>query len=138
MKIFLLLILIILVSCASTDYYYAKAVERARKKAVGELPLLSDADRFELKFGTPEIMRRRILDRSKNPRGSKNDIYHTWIVWKLPESDGQCVVVSGVGEGRMDDWTPDHVLIREIKKVEEEAEKVEKKSDEKEDSKRAK
>jgi hypothetical protein len=137
MKIFLLLTLIILVSCASTDYYYAKAVEKARKKAVGELPLLSDADRFEVKFGNPEIMRRRILDRSKSPYGSKNDIYHTWIVWRLPESDGQCVVVSGVGEGRMDDWTPGHVLIREIEKVEGEAEKVEKTSDEETNRKRA-
>jgi hypothetical protein len=106
-----------LLSCASD--YYARSVEKARKKAVEELPLLSEADKFEIKFGKPEIMRRRILSRSGNSGESKNDVYHSWIVWHLPDSAEDCVVVSGVSEGRMNDWTPEHVIVRKVEKIQE-------------------
>lgn len=103
--------------CVSVDWTH-RAVQKARAKAVEELNLLSDADRFEIKFGQPEIYRQKLLNRSDRADISKNDICHTWIVWRLPDSAGKCVVVSGVSEGRMDDWRPERVLIRELSDLE--------------------
>jgi hypothetical protein len=112
-NILLVLLPFLILSCASTDYS-ARSVENARKKVVEELTLLSDADRFEIKFGTPYVFQNKLLNRSDNSHISKNDVCHTWIVWKLPETQGKCVVVSGVSEARMDDWKPDRVVIRDI------------------------
>jgi len=93
-------------------------VDRARAKAVKELPVLSDADRFEIRFGRPSVYQVKLLNRSGKPQISKNDVCHTWIVWKLPETKDKCVVVSGVSEARMDDWHPEWVIIRDIHDLE--------------------
>lgn len=112
------LICLLFVSCAIN--YQHRAVQKARTKAIEELNMLSDADRFEVKFGQPQIFQRKIINRSENPHVSKNDFCHIWIVWKLPDTKDKYLVVSGVSEARMDDWLPQHVFLRDINDFENE------------------
>jgi len=104
---------IILIASCSINWQ-DRAVCKAREKALSELTLLDDADRFEVKFGQPVIYRKKLLNRSGNTTISKNDVCHIWVVWELPKTKGKYLIVSGVSEARMDDWYPENVFLRNI------------------------
>ncbi len=106
-------------------FYSDEAVEKARKYVLEKMPELSQSAVHDVEFTRPLIYQRKLFSRASRD-SSKRDIAETCIVWKMPDSDGQNIVVFGVGQARLDDWYPVRVIIKKFD-LEEEAKLGEKK-----------
>jgi len=106
--------------CATYDERREAVVEKARAYAIRQFPELSEEQRHHIAFGKPRILQRRILSREGKEFESGIDIMHTCVVWALPETDGEALVVVGSGERKFQEWRPLRALIRRHDGVEEE------------------
>jgi len=106
-----ILSIFVLSSCNTPDYYRAKAVEKARDFAIPRLRDLQETQLDYIRYSSPVLMESEIFIRyqTDNKSPSKNDIYQTCIVWDVPGLD-YSIVIFGVSERRMDDWTPERVI----------------------------
>ncbi len=106
--------------CATYDERREAVVEKARAYAIRQFPELSEVQRHHVAFTKPRILQRRILTREGGEFESGIDIMHTCVVWALPESEGEALVVVGTGERKLQEWQPLRALIRRYAGVEEE------------------
>lgn len=98
-------------------FYTDDAIEKARRYAIENLKDLSEDTVHEIEFTRPQIYQRKLFSRAAR-ESSRRDISETWIVWKIPDSDGQNVVVFGVGQSRLDDWYPVRAVIKKFEPTE--------------------
>lgn len=104
---------ILLSSCNSIDYE-ARAVKKAREYAIKNLPAISEKTRHHIKYTVPAILQSDLLIRDirekKEGNTSKKDIVQTCIVWEVPDEEKNYLLVAGVSERRLDDWSPIRVV----------------------------
>lgn len=106
------LALFVLSSCQTQDYYRARAVEKARDYAIPRLRDLQESQLDHIRYAPPKLMESEIFTRNQtqDKTPSKNDIYQTCIVWDDVPGLDYSIVVFGVSERRMDDWTAERVI----------------------------
>ncbi|HCE45076.1 MAG TPA: hypothetical protein DET40_16165 [Lentisphaeria bacterium] len=108
------IVFLISMACGCAINYPSKAVSKARAYVLANMPELSEKAIYTVKYTPPRIFQKRILVRGGTPEDSKNDVMHTCIVWPYPDQEGMNIVVAGVSERRMDDWSPIRVVIRKM------------------------
>ncbi len=99
--------LLLMASCGID--FQTKAVDKARNYALENLKDLNEPQRDFIRYTDPVIMDRVIY----RMRGS-TDMMHICMVWQVPGVDGS-VVVAGHGERSLLEWSPDRILIEDLK-----------------------
>ena len=107
-------------ACATYAERQEAVVGQARVYALRQFPELTEVQRHHVDFTKPRLLQRRILPREGPEFESGHDIMQTCVVWALPDSGGESLVVVGVAERKLADWRPLRALIRHYDKVEEE------------------
>lgn len=109
----LILGLTILSGCNSIDYE-ARAVRKAREYAIEDMPAMSEKTKHHIKYTVPAILQSDLLLREvrekKGGGTSKKDIVQTCVVWELPDEKKNYLLVVGVSERRLNDWSPIRVV----------------------------
>ena len=102
--------------CYSDAYYQNRAVERARKYLLEEMPGLSAEEKYFITFNDPVFLtapiigsRGYVTDRSVNAPVLTDQLNQICVSWKLPERD-EWFMVYGASNERMDFWYPDRVI----------------------------
>jgi len=108
----LFIVFLMLLACGCATNYHSKAVSKARAYVLEKMPDLSEKAIYTVKYKPPQILQKRLLLSGGTPNESKNDVMHCCIVWPYPDEEGMSIIVAGVSERRMDDWTPIRVIIR--------------------------
>ena len=92
----LFVVALFLVNGCVSDYKLAM-IREARTFALEEHPDLSDESVHFVKFTTPTL-RQNLLTSRQIGSENKEDIMQIVLIWKLPDHDGQSLMVVGFGE----------------------------------------
>ena len=95
--------------CRSTAYYQEKAVDRARKYALENMPL-TVAQETHIRTSDPLLLGEPLFGPGNvgiAVAGARNQIC---VTWALPDTDGEYCLVFGISTGRMMDWYPEQII----------------------------
>lgn len=108
-------------ACATYEERQEAVVVKARAYALSQFPELTEKQRHQVDFTKPRLLQRRVLIQGGGEEfESERDLMQTCVVWSLPETGGQSLLVVGVGERKFAEWQPVRALIRNYAGVEEE------------------
>lgn len=115
----ILLSVVFFSGCQSDDYYKEQAVIRAREFVLKNAGDLTTMQREYIRYNKPIIMARSILGEYPEAQSSliSQELSHVCIAWVLPD-DKEALVVFGVSDNRLFDWSPNR-LIRKYYKTRE-------------------
>ncbi len=95
--------------CRSTAYYQEKAVDRARKYVLENMPL-TVAQETHIRTSDPLLLGEPLFGPGNvgiAVAGARNQIC---VTWALPDTDGEFCLVFGISTGRMMDWYPEQII----------------------------
>jgi len=98
--------LLVVVGCASKDYYRDKGAEKARTYALENVPGLSPEARCHIRIARPRILEKNYM--------KDKPLSQVCYVWDPPTMNGKSILVVGVCNASYSDWAPIKAVVKNL------------------------